>query len=81
MIGARRLFQDRGRDWTCIYSEDSNYWIATLAGDGCVAMRIVAESWIDLTTELKALDLAKSRMDAVAVCDPLPPMQIVDNIK
>jgi len=75
---SQHTFENRGLVWNCTYDKASETWTG-LAADR-PDLRICAPSWDDLKEELKSLDLSISRQDAVAVCEPLPPMGVIQGI-
>jgi hypothetical protein len=67
----QRSFTYKGRTWNCQYSEVTGHWVAVTKDPDS---RIVGASWQDLIQELKVVDTSTPRMDAIAICDPLPSM-------
>jgi hypothetical protein len=64
-------FNLRGRKWICTENPLSGYWSATSENPHCV---LTAPSWREIKDVILAFDPNTPRVDAVAVCDPLPPM-------
>jgi hypothetical protein len=77
MADSNRTFNNRGLEWQCSYNPASGAWTAVTSERS--DLRICAGSWDDLKEELKSIDLSLSRQDAVAVCEPLPPMGVISN--
>jgi len=65
-----KTFTYNGRSWAC-GQDPSGYWLAALQSPHSV---VSAPTWPELVEAIKAFDPDNPRVDAVAICDPLPPM-------
>lgn len=67
----KKTFNHKGRAWSCWFTELTQQWTAVSTNPD---IRIHAPTWEDLREEMTTMDTSKSRQDAVAIADPLPPI-------